>query len=136
MVEREPRKEIVLDSVGGLNIYGHLLWWTPHLVITKSIKSKKKESRQLVGCFLLCMGQNYAGSMFSSFFFSLLERLNRNTYLQMPIGPLGRVLKDKYQNLKRWRIWQMSKLWLEMRESSQKNKIVYDDYVKLNFIVA
>jgi hypothetical protein len=41
MVEREPRKEIVSDSVGGLNIYGHLLWWTPHLVITKSIKSKK-----------------------------------------------------------------------------------------------
>jgi hypothetical protein len=136
MVEREPRKEIVLDSVGGLNIYGHLLWWTLHLVITKSIKSKKKESRQLVGCFLLCMGQNYAGSMFFFFFFSLLERLNQNTYLQMPIGPLGRVLKDKYQNLKRRRIWQMSKLGLEMRESSQKNKIVYDGYVKLNFIVA
>jgi hypothetical protein len=29
---------------------------------------------------------------------------------------LERILKDKYQNLKRWRIWQMSKLELEMRE--------------------
>jgi hypothetical protein len=73
MVEREPRKEIVLDSVVGLNIYGHLLWGTPHLVITKSIKSKKKESRQLVGCFLLCMGQNYAGSNFFFFFFLAWE---------------------------------------------------------------
>jgi hypothetical protein len=68
--------------------------------------------------------------------FSLLERLDQNTFLQMPIGPLGRIVKNRYQNLKRWRIWQMSKLGLEMRESFHKNKIVYDDYVKLNFIVA
>jgi hypothetical protein len=45
----------------------NLLWWTPHLVITKSMKSKKKERRKLIGCFLLCMGQNYFGSMFSFF---------------------------------------------------------------------
>jgi len=31
---------------------------------------------------------------------------------------------------------QMSKLELEMRESFENNKIVYDGYVKLNFIVA
>jgi hypothetical protein len=53
MVEREPRKEIALDSVGGLNIYGHLLWWTSHLVITKSIESEKKDSRKVIGYELI-----------------------------------------------------------------------------------
>jgi hypothetical protein len=32
------------------------------------MKSKKKKSRKLVGCFLLCMGQIYVGSIFSFFF--------------------------------------------------------------------
>jgi hypothetical protein len=42
----------------------NLLWWTPHLVITKSMKSKKKERRKLIGCFLLCMGRIMLGQCF------------------------------------------------------------------------
>jgi hypothetical protein len=52
MVEREPRKEIALDSGGVLNM-GICCGGLHTVVITKSIKSKKKESRKLVGCFLL-----------------------------------------------------------------------------------
>jgi hypothetical protein len=36
------------------------------VVITKSMKSKKKESRKHLGCFLLCMGQNYIETTFIS----------------------------------------------------------------------
>jgi hypothetical protein len=100
------------------------------------LNQRKRKAGNLLDVSCFVWGRIMLGQCFFFFFFSLLERLNQNTYLQMPIGPLGRVLKDKYQNLKRRRIWQMSKLGLEMRESSQKNKIVYDGYVKLNFIVA
>jgi len=53
--------------------YGNLLWWTPHPVITKSMKSKKKERRKLTGCFLLCVGQELC--WVNVFFFSLLASL-------------------------------------------------------------
>jgi hypothetical protein len=110
---------------GGLHILSSL----------NQLNQRKRKAGNLLDVSCFVWGRIMLGQCFL-LLFSLLERLNRNTYLQMPIGPLGRVLKDKYQNLKRWRIWQMSKLGLEMRESSQKNKIVYDGYVKLNFIVA
>jgi hypothetical protein len=54
---------------------------------------------QLVGCFLLCMGQNYVGSMFS--FFILLERLNQNTYLQMHIWPIRKDFKRHISKIKK-----------------------------------
>jgi hypothetical protein len=53
--------------------YGNLLWWTPHPVITKSMKSKKKKRRKLTGCFLLCVGQELC--WVNVFFFSLLASL-------------------------------------------------------------
>jgi hypothetical protein len=45
------------------------------------------------------MGQNYVGSMFS--FFILLERLNQNTYLQMPIWPIRKDFKRQISKIKK-----------------------------------
>jgi len=46
------------------------------------------------------------------------------------------VRKDFKRQISKFKKIEMSKLGLEMRESFENNKVVYDGYVKLNFIVA
>jgi len=98
MVEREPQKEIALVSVGGLNMA--ICCGGLHILSSlNQLNQRKRKTGNFLDVSCFVWGRIMLGQCF--LFFILLEKLNQNTYLQMPIWPIRKDFKRHISKIKK-----------------------------------